>query len=200
MVTVTKLIGIHKGKDCVEMACLSTDTKPTTGVANGSKCIEMDTGKKYMLNEEDSEWEELPSSGGGGGTTVEELSVTQNGTYTAPSGKAYSPVTVNVSGGSSDFSTATVTFINADTTTSPYFVQIFHITDGAYISTEEISVSDSVSVDVPLYKGRAEAELLILQGIAQSYLPTATGGVTFEMPKFIITGDGTITAKGRQPN
>lgn len=31
--------------------------------------------------------------------TVEPLSVTQNGTYTAPTGKAYSPVTVNVSGG-----------------------------------------------------------------------------------------------------
>ncbi len=35
---------------------------------------------------------------GGGGTSieVEELSVTSNGTYTAPEGKAYSPVTVNV--------------------------------------------------------------------------------------------------------
>ena len=30
---------------------------------------------------------------------VEALSVTENGTYSAPSGKAYSPVTVNVSGG-----------------------------------------------------------------------------------------------------
>lgn len=35
--------------------------------------------------------------GGGGGATVEPLSVTENGTYTAPSGKAYSPVNVNVS-------------------------------------------------------------------------------------------------------
>jgi hypothetical protein len=32
----------------------------------------------------------------GGGVTTEPLSVTVNGTYTAPSGKAYSPVTVNV--------------------------------------------------------------------------------------------------------
>ena len=32
-------------------------------------------------------------------TIVQSLSVTQNGTYTAPSGQAYSPVTVNVSGG-----------------------------------------------------------------------------------------------------
>ena len=35
----------------------------------------------------------------GGDVDVEALSVTQNGTYTAPTGKAYSPVTVNVSGG-----------------------------------------------------------------------------------------------------
>lgn len=42
----------------------------------------------------------LPSTGGGGGgdITVEALSVTQNGTYTAQTGHAYSPVTVNVSG------------------------------------------------------------------------------------------------------
>ena len=33
---------------------------------------------------------------GGGGVEVEALTVTQNKTYTAPEGKAYSPVTVNV--------------------------------------------------------------------------------------------------------
>lgn len=38
----------------------------------------------------------------GGGVTVEPLSVAENGTYTAPTGKAYSPVTVNVSGGGTD--------------------------------------------------------------------------------------------------
>lgn len=36
------------------------------------------------------------AGGGGGGVTVEPLSVTENGTYTAPSGKAYSPVTIAV--------------------------------------------------------------------------------------------------------
>lgn len=35
-------------------------------------------------------------SGGGGDITVEGLSVTENATYTAPEGKAYSPVVVNV--------------------------------------------------------------------------------------------------------
>lgn len=36
------------------------------------------------------------SGGGGSSVTVESLSVTQNGTYTADTGKAYSPVEVNV--------------------------------------------------------------------------------------------------------
>ena len=37
-------------------------------------------------------------------TTIEALNVTANGTYTAPEGKAYSPVTVSIAGGSSSFS------------------------------------------------------------------------------------------------
>lgn len=36
------------------------------------------------------------AGGGGGGVTVESKSISANGTYTAPTGKAYSPVTVNV--------------------------------------------------------------------------------------------------------
>lgn len=38
-------------------------------------------------------------SGGGGDVTVTPLSVTENATYTAPTGTAYSPVTVNVQSG-----------------------------------------------------------------------------------------------------
>lgn len=36
------------------------------------------------------------TGGGGSSVTVEALSATENKTYTAPSGKAYNPVTVNV--------------------------------------------------------------------------------------------------------
>lgn len=39
--------------------------------------------------------------GQGGGVTTQPLSVTENGTYTAPSGTAYTPVTVNVPTGGS---------------------------------------------------------------------------------------------------
>lgn len=40
----------------------------------------------------------LDKEGGGSSVEVESLSVTENGTYTADEGKAYSPVTVNVGG------------------------------------------------------------------------------------------------------
>ena len=46
-------------KNRIEAVCLSTDTKPTTGIANGSLCLEMDTGKIYAFNEAGSAWVEL---------------------------------------------------------------------------------------------------------------------------------------------
>ena len=66
--------------------------------------------------------------------TVEALSVTQNGTYTAPTGKAYSPVTVSVSGGggleyesgtwspTNDSNHPTINFTNTHTTLPTYVV------------------------------------------------------------------------------
>lgn len=49
----------NNGHILIEAACLSTDTKPTTGIANGSLCLEMDTGKIYAFNETASTWVEL---------------------------------------------------------------------------------------------------------------------------------------------
>ncbi len=47
--------------------CLSTDTKPTTGVINGSKLHEMDTGKDYYFDETNTTWREQPAASGGSG-------------------------------------------------------------------------------------------------------------------------------------
>ena len=49
----------NNGDVLIEAACLSTDTKPTDGIANGSACIEMDTGDVYMFNEASSTWVKL---------------------------------------------------------------------------------------------------------------------------------------------
>lgn len=43
----------------IEGSCLSADTKPTTGIANGSKLMEMDTSKIYMFDAENAEWREF---------------------------------------------------------------------------------------------------------------------------------------------
>jgi len=57
------------------------------------------------------------ASGGGGAATIEALTVTANGTYTAPSGvDGYSPVTVNVEGGGASASQSDVNFIDYDGT------------------------------------------------------------------------------------
>ena len=46
-------------KILIEASCLSADTKPTTGIANGSLCLEMDTGKIFAFNETASTWVEV---------------------------------------------------------------------------------------------------------------------------------------------
>lgn len=52
--------------DMYEYRGLSSDTKPS-GIANGAIFLEIDTGAKYMYDEENGEWCLMPSSGGGGG-------------------------------------------------------------------------------------------------------------------------------------
>ncbi len=44
------------GKQIVEIYCLSTDSKPTTGIANGSWLIEINTGDVYIFNEAGTAW------------------------------------------------------------------------------------------------------------------------------------------------
>lgn len=54
-----------------------------------------------------------------GGVTVEPLSVAENGTYTAPSGTAYSPVTVNVPSSTPSLQSKTATPTESQQTVSP---------------------------------------------------------------------------------
>lgn len=45
-----------KDAKVVEIACLSTDTKPTTGIVTGSICFEVNTGKIFMFDEAGGTW------------------------------------------------------------------------------------------------------------------------------------------------
>ena len=90
------------------------------------------------MSRQDREWVKSMGGGGGGDITVEELSVTENGTYTAPEGKAYSPVTVNVSSLADDVFElqATVTF-NVTSASEAVLTETYW--DVAAIEAENIS-------------------------------------------------------------
>ena len=45
-----------KTRNVKEYFCLNDDSKPTTGIANGSTCTEIDTGDVYCFDEENSVW------------------------------------------------------------------------------------------------------------------------------------------------
>lgn len=47
------------GAQYVEVACLSTDTKPTGNFLTGSTLIEVNTGKVYLYNSAASTWVEV---------------------------------------------------------------------------------------------------------------------------------------------
>ena len=49
----TKYLG---GLTYVNGECLSTDTKPTNGIMNGSKLLEMDTATLYIYDQQNNEW------------------------------------------------------------------------------------------------------------------------------------------------
>ena len=57
MFTSTKYA--NKDQSAREYVCISADTKPTTGIVNGSTCIEMDTKKVYIFDEANAQWREL---------------------------------------------------------------------------------------------------------------------------------------------
>lgn len=68
----------------VEVYCGSGDTKPTSGIVNGSTLTEVDTGKTYLFDESNSSWTEVSTGGGGGGSssgvnTVTVAGITQSG-------------------------------------------------------------------------------------------------------------------------
>ena len=50
--------GSLDAKNYVELACDSSETKPTDMIADGSMCLETDTGKVFVFNEKTTAWVE----------------------------------------------------------------------------------------------------------------------------------------------
>lgn len=124
----------------------------------------------------------------GGGVTVKCLEVTENGTYTAPTGEAYSPVVVSVAGGgSSDFSTAEVEFKNQTTTILK--ISCCCIVDDNIESIPPLNAAKNKTFTAVLYKGSQQVEIPF--GVE---LTTVTGDITLDSEEGIITinGSGTV--------
>lgn len=103
----------------------------------------------------DAEIDEITGGSGGGGSsvTVEPLSVTSNGTYTAPSGSAYSPVTVNVPTPAPSLQSKSVSPTELQQTVTP---------DSAYDGLSQVTVdaipSDYVGTAIA---GRESLDLIV---------------------------------------
>lgn len=167
MITSQKNIYFEQDDRYIEARGLSTDTKPTTGIANGSIFIEMDTGKVYFFDAANGEWAVFSGSGGGGG-----------------------------GGGDSDFSTAEVTFTNntgeLTSMTVPIAVEANALGEGTPAATfYEVRLDDDtpITVNVVLYKGTAAC---VSNGYTEGF--ETTGDIQMQGDGFfVITGDGTIT-------
>ena len=96
---------VTAGKYFYTAAGIKTEGTSTGGGGTTAGTVTQDANG-YLILDDDA-----PTS-----ITVESLSVTQNGTYTAPTGKAYSPVTVSVSGGSSGDMSDPIRFFDYDGT------------------------------------------------------------------------------------
>lgn len=114
--------------------------------------------------------------------------MTENGTYTAPTGEAYSPVVVSVAGGgSSDFSTAEVEFKNQ--TTTSLNIRCCCIVDNNIESEVILGGAQNKTRTAVLYKGSQQVEIPF--GVE---LTTVTGDITVDSEEGIITinGSGTV--------
>lgn len=119
-----------------------------------------------------------------GGPTVEALNVTENGTY-SEEGKAYSPVVVNVAGGSSDFSTAEVTIKNS--TLSDVNIQVASIALGSITTYIGAQAAQTVNAEIVLYQGASGFDLP--DGATGAVV---TGDITYDDGYVEISGNGTI--------
>ena len=59
MIRFYKSEQVDNEKIMIEIACLSTDTKPEDGIATGSLALEVHTGKIYAFDEVGENWAEI---------------------------------------------------------------------------------------------------------------------------------------------
>lgn len=57
--SIAGVAGSSASKNLVEIACLSTDDKPTENIVTGSLALEVDTGDIYAFDEAGTQWTKI---------------------------------------------------------------------------------------------------------------------------------------------
>lgn len=129
----------------------------------------------------------------GGVTPTGTITITENDTYDVTN---YASAEVNVSGGSSDFSTATVTIVGGSSTIQdPYAYELPAISRDGLSSTivPPIAGDEPNNVDVILYKGKSTSTVT---GISTASELIVSGNATYDTVGQILTITGNCTLYG----
>lgn len=59
MITIIKKESTTQEGNILEIRGLSTDTKPTENISNGSLFIEINTGKLFLYDKQNEQWKEI---------------------------------------------------------------------------------------------------------------------------------------------
>lgn len=95
----------YNGRARVEIYGLSTDTKPTDNIANGSVFFEIDTGKNYRFDREGGEWYPFEAGGGGSAILYDTTGQATDGAMTQKAVTDALPEVITISGNSVDADT-----------------------------------------------------------------------------------------------
>lgn len=116
----------------------------------------------------------------GSSTTITPLSVTENGTYTAPTGTAYSPVTVNVSGGGGitfgDWVLSTGTIVPSETISASYTVTLPTTTASGTVVSGPATAIFFLALELPPYATIADYYTSILRAMANYNIKRSGSG------------------------
>ena len=132
------------------------------------------------------ELDDMPAAIGSissGGVTVEALSVTNNGTYTAPTGTAYTPVTVNVAGGGATILSGTDAPAAAQGSNGNMYLQYEELPSG-YTRLEYIQSDGSQYIDTGYVPTRSTSAKLKLN--PQNIQESAILGASWDMGGFFL--------------
>ena len=132
----------------------------------------------------------------GSSTTITPLSVTENGTYTAPTGTAYSPVTVNVSGEGitfGDWVLSTGTIVPTETISANYTITLPTTTASGTVVSGAATAIFFLALELPPYATIADYYTSILRAMANYNVKRAGSGYTGDTYVSSFNTSGSIT-------